>query len=186
MPHGIFESTNCASTHFAERIFDCVCEKDLDNGVFGYMDGLADGFSHIYNFVPGVKEGEKVVVVDQPAWNEDECRITNQRRDEFYIPAGTPFRVRVIKETDEFAVNEYAISADTRAVVTGTTDFVANDVFMTIGDDGKLVAATASTDGAAMEGRIMRKRMQGAKLVTPLRPYGSAHELYTVKVITLA
>lgn len=186
MPYGVVESTNMASTHFAERIFDCVATQDIENGMFGYMDGLADGFSHIYNFVPGVKEGEKVVMVDQPAWNEDECKRSNQRRDKFFIPAGTAFRVRVVKETDEFAVNIYAVSEDSRATVTGTTDFAANDVFMTIGDNGKLVASTSSTDGAVMEGRVMRKRIYGGQLVTPLRTYGSAHELFTVKVITLA
>ena len=186
MTYGVVESTNMASTHFAERIFDCVATQDIENGMFGYMDGLADGFSHIYNFVPGTKKGEKVVMVDQPAWNEDECKRSNQRRDKFFVPAGMPFRVRVVKETDEFAVNIFAIEEASRATVADTTDFAANDVFVTVGDSGKLVASTSSTDGAVMEGRVMRKRIYGGQLVTPLRTYGSAHELFTVKVTTLA
>lgn len=186
MPYGVVESTNLASVHFAKRIFDCVATQDIENGMLGYLDGLADGYSHIYNFVPGTKEGEEVVLVNQPAWNEDECKRSNQRRDKFFIPAGTPFRVHVLAKDDEFAVNIFAIDEASRATVTGTTDFTANDVFMTIGDNGKLVASTSSTEGAVMEGRVMRKRIYGGQLVTPLRTYGSAHELFTVKVITLA
>ena len=60
----VFESTNMGSTHYAERIFDAVATTDVENGTFGYLDGLADGESNIYKFVAGTKEGEPVVVVD--------------------------------------------------------------------------------------------------------------------------
>ena len=74
----VFESTNMGSTKYAERIFDAVAEKDIENGTFGYLDGLADGESVIYKFVEGFKAGEPVVVVDNPAWKEDESKITKQ------------------------------------------------------------------------------------------------------------
>ena len=141
--HTVFESVNMASTKYAERIFDCVCDEDVDNGTFGYMGELVD--RNIYKFVKGTKAGEKVLVVDVPAWDEDESSVLNQRRNRFYIPKGTPFRARVVKVNDEFGITIEGVSAATQAVVTEEKDFMANDVFLTVGDDGKLVAATTST-----------------------------------------
>lgn len=178
--HTVFESVNMASTKYAERIFDCVCDEDVDNGTFGYMGELVD--RNIYKFVKGAKSGEKVLVVDVPAWDEDESSVLNQRRNRFYIPAGTPFRARVVKINDEFGITIEGVSAATQSVVTEQTDFMANDVFLTVGDDGKLVASNASTDGAVMEARVERKRMHGAKLITPLRQYGSDYFMYEARI----
>lgn len=77
----VFESVNMKSTHYAERIFDAVATEDIENGTFGYLDGLDDGEDVIYKFVKGSATGKQVVVVDQPVWNSDECKITNQRKD---------------------------------------------------------------------------------------------------------
>ena len=179
----VFDSVNMASTKYAERIFDCVCDEDVDNGTFGYMDKLVD--RNIYKFVKGTKDGEKVLVADQPAWDEDESSVLNQRRNRFYIPAGTPFRARVVKVNDEFGITIEGISADTQTVVSEQTDFMANDVFLTVGKDGKLVASSNSTDGAIMEARIERKRLMGAKLITPLRQYGSDSFMYEARIKAL-
>ena len=181
--HTVFDSVNMASTKYAERIFDCVCDEDVDNGTFGYMGELVD--RNIYKFVKGTKAGEKVLVADQPAWDEDESSVLNQRRNRFYIPAGTPFRARVLKVNDEFGITIEGVSADTQAVVSEQTDFMANDVFLTVGDDGKLVASATSTDGAIMEARVERKRMHGAKLITPLRQYGSDYYMYEARIKVL-
>lgn len=182
--HTVFESVNMASTKYAERIFDCVCDEDIDNGTFGYMGELVD--RNIYKFMKGTKAGEKVLVVDVPAWDEDESSVLNQRRNRFYIPAGTPFRARVVKVNDEFGITIEGVSVATQSVVTEQTDFMTNDVFLTVGDDGKLVASTASNDGAIMEARIERKRMHGAKLITPLRQYGSDYFMYEARIKVLA
>lgn len=184
MKHTVFSSTNMASTKYAERIFDVVCDEDVDNGTFGYMGELVD--RNIYKFVKGTKAGEKVLVADQPAWSEDESSVLNQRRSNFYIPAGTCFRARVVKVNDEFGITIEGVSAGTQEVVSEQTDFMKNDVFLTVGDDGKLVASTSSTDGAIMEARIERKRLMGAKLVTPLRQYGSDNFMYEARIKTLA
>ena len=172
------------AVHFAERIFDCVADEEIENGTFGYMGELVD--RNIYKFKKGTKEGATVVVVNQPAWTEDTCRTSNQRRDKFVIPAGTPFRVFVVHEEDEFGITIEGISADTQNIVADETDFAANDVFLTIGADGKLVASNASTDGAVMEARVERKRMLGATLVTPLREYGYANAMYEARIKVLA
>lgn len=178
--YSVFESTNMGSTHYAERIMDAVCDIDLENGVFGYLDGLADGYSHIYNFKVGMKDGEKVMVVDQPAWNPDECRKTNQRRDQFHIPAGQPFRCRVVKVNDEFAISVEGVTEATRAKMD-------EGAYVTIDNaTGKLVAAEERVEGAKFEGKVKRKRIEGGMLVTPLRNYGSQKVLYTVKVKTMA
>ena len=178
--HAVVESVNMASTKYAERIFDCVADVDLDNGTFGYMGELVD--RNIYKFIPGTKAGEKVLMVDVPVWDEDESSVLNQRRNRFYIPAGTPFRARAVKVNDEFGITIEGISAATQSVVSEQTDFMANDVFLTVGDDGKLVASATSTEGAVMEARVERKRMHGAKLITPLRQYGSDYFMYEARI----
>lgn len=178
--YNVFESTNMASTHYAERIFDAVADVDVENGTFGYLENLADGYSHIYNFKAGTKEGAFVVVADQPVWTEDTCRRTNQRKDKFVIEAGTPFRVRVIKKNDEFAIAAEGFTPDTR-------ENADADKYVTIdAATGKLVVADAAVEGSAMNGKIMRTRMMGSTLVTGIREYGYSRKMYEVKVEALA
>ena len=175
----VFESTNMASTHYAERIFDAVCNVDVENGTFGYLEGLADGYSHIYNFKAGVKEGEFVVVSDQPAWSEDTSRMTNQRKDNFVIKAGTPFRVRVVKKNDEFAISAEGFTP-------ATMEAADKDKYVTIDESGKLAVANAPVDGAVMNGKIMRTRVMGGIVQTAVRDYGYSRKMYEIKVETLA
>lgn len=182
--HTVFDSVNMASTKYAERIFDCVCDEDIDNGTFGYMGELVD--RNMYKFITGTKVGEKVLVVDVPAWDEDESSVLNQRRAHFFIPAKTPFRARVVKVNDEFGITIEGIAPTSQATVTDATDFMTEDVFLTVGEDGKLVAATTSADDAVMEARIERKRLMGAKLITPLRQYGSDNFMYEARIKVLA
>lgn len=179
MIHGVLETTNMGATRFAERIFDCVSDVDLDNGVIGHMEELAEGYTHIYKFVPGVKAGEPVLIVNAPAWSEDESRIECQRKDTFYIPAGTPFRAFVMKVTDEFAVNAACATPETQ-------DAMAVGKFVSVDEaTGKLVVADAAAEDAGFVGEIMRKRVQGGKIVTPLRSYGRVHDMFTIKVKAL-
>lgn len=182
----VFESVNMGSTHYAERIFDAVAAVDVENGTFGYLDGLADGETHTYNFVAGTKAGKKVVVADNPAWTEDTCSIVNQRKDKYVIPAGTRFRVRVVKVNDEFGITIEGVTAATRNVVTDVSDFTANNVYLTIDTTGKLVAATESADDAVMEARIERKRMVGGALVTSAHTYGYSKAMYEARIEVLA
>lgn len=170
-----FESTNMASTHYAKRIFDAVCEKPVENGTFGYLDGVETEGGVIYKFVAGTKEGCEVVVADQPAWTEDTSRMTNQRKDKFRIEAGVPFRVRVVAKNDEFALSPEGFA--------GTPEI---DKYVSINADGKLEVADTVAEGAAMVGKIMRKRQIGSTLVTGVRTYGYARVMHTVKVESLA
>lgn len=184
--YNVFESISMGTTNYAERIFDAVSDVDIENGTFGYLNGLADGESNIYNFAVGTKSGESVVVADQPAWDEDTCRRTNQRRDKFVIKAGTPFRVRVVKVNDEFATAIEGVTAGTQSVVTAVTDFTTTNVYLTIDNaTGKLVASTSSTDDAVMEAKIERKRMTGGTLVTAANTYGYSKPLYEARIKTL-
>ncbi len=173
MAYTVFESSNMASTHYAERIFDAVCEEQVENGTFGYLDGSEDGV--IYKFVKGTKEGCDVVVADQPAWTEDTSRMTNQRKDKFAIEAGVPFRARVVKVNDEMALSKEGFK--------GTPE---NGKFVSIDTDGKLKVADTATEGAVMTGKIVRKRQVGSTLVTDLRTYGYSRMMYTVKVEAMA
>lgn len=182
----VFESTNMASTHYAERIFDAVSDVDVENGTFGYLDGLVEGEQVVYKFVAGYKKGEPVVVVDHPAWSEDTCRITNQRRDKYVNEAGKKFRVRVVKKLDEFGITIEGVTSATQAVVTAVSDFTANSVFLTIDATGKLVASATSTADAVMEAKIMRKRIVGGTLITTAHKYGYSAAMYEAKVVALA
>ena len=175
----VFESVNMGSTHYAERIFDAVADVDVENGTFGYLDGLAEGETHVYKFVAGTKAGEKVVVADQPVWNEDTCLRSNQRKDKFVITAGTKFRVRVVKVNDEFGITIEGIKDDTQ----NKMDIGA---YLTIDATGKLVAKTATTADAVMEAVVERKRMVGGSLTTAAHVYGHSKTMYEARVKTLA
>jgi len=178
--YGVYESVNQKSTRGAERIFDCVASTDIENGTFGYLNGLATGESVVYNFAVGTSDGKEIVVVDQPAWTADTTYKSNQRKDKFIIPAGTKFRVRVIADNDEFAVN-------TACVTTASVANFAVDAFVTIdATTGKLVASATTTADVAFEGTVIRKRVQGATLVTAANTYGYSRDMYEIKVTTLA
>ena len=186
MAYTAFESTNMATTKYAERIFDAVAATDIENGTFGYLNGLATGEKVTYNFVAGTTSGLKIgdiVVVDQPAWDVDTSRITNQRRDKFVIKAGTRFRVRVVKKNDEFAESIDGFTSATQSVVTAVTNFATTAVYTSIdATTGKLVAATTKPQSGVIIGRIMRKRISGGTLVTTAHTYGYKRDMYEIKI----
>lgn len=189
MAYTVFESTNMASTKYAERIFDAVAAVDVENGTFGYLDGLATGESVTYNFKVGTKAGltiGDIVVVDQPAWTEDTSKITNQRKDKFIIKAGTRFRVRVVRKNDEFAVSIDGFTSATQATITAVTNFTTTTIYTSIDSTtGKLVAATTKPSGVIV-GQIMRKRITGGTLVTTANTYGYKRDMYEIKITDVA
>lgn len=176
----VFESTNMASTKYATRIFDCVATEDIENGTFGYIEELADGYDVVYNFHKGYKAGATVIVADQPAWTEDTCRMTNQRKDKFIIEAGTVFRVREVRKNDEFSISAEGFTP-------ATVENVGVDKYVTIDETtGKLVVGNSAVESAVMNGKIMRKRVMGNTLVTAAHNYGYSRVMYEVKVESLA
>lgn len=177
--YGVFESTNMASTKYAERILDAVATKDIENGTFGYLDGLATGESNIYNFVAGTKAGKPVVVVDNPAGDEDTSLKINQRKDKYINKAGIPFRVRVVKKGDEFAINEACVTSD-------SVSNLDTDAYLTIDTTGKLVAKTATTASAIMEAQVRRKRVAGGMIKTVAHNYGYSRKMYEAVIDVLA
>lgn len=187
MAYSVFDSTNMASTKYAERIFDAINSNNIENGTFGYLNGLATGESVTYNFVAGTKNGLKIgdiVVADQPAWDYDECKRSNQRRDKFVIKGGVKFRARTVRKNDELAYSIDGFTAATQSVVTGTTDFSTTAVYVTIDSStGKLVASTTKPVSGVIVGQIMRKRTSGATLVTSAHSYGYSRVMYEIKII---
>lgn len=185
--YAVADTCNLRAVHFAERIMDGVAEEDIENGVFGYYEKLADGESVIYKFEKGTKEGCDPVMVKNPEWRPDESRMINQRRDQFINLAGVPFRMFHLEKGDEFGISIEGISEDTQSVVLGVSDFAATPVYLTIGADGKLAASTSKSEGdVVMEAQIMRKRMVGANVVTPLREVGGGYVMYEAKINVLA
>ena len=173
--HTVCETTNLRAVHYAARIFDAVATEDIDNGTFGYLDGLETEGGVIYKFVKGTKEGAAVVMAHNPEWTEDTSRMINQRKDKFFIPAGTPFRALVIDELDEFALSAEGFAGTPEA-----------NKYVSINANGKLEVADAPVDGAAMNAKIMRTRVVGSTLVTGVRNYGYSRKMYEVKVESLA
>ena len=173
--HAVCETTNLRAVHYAERIWDAISDKDIDNGTIGYIDGQAEEGGVIYNFVAGTKEGMNPVLVHMPEWNADTSNRLNQRKDKFFNEAGVPFRAFTLKEGDEFALSEHGFAG---------TPVVGN--FVSVDANGKLAVADAPVEGAVMVGEIMRERRIGSTLVTDLRTYGYERMMYTVRVVSLA
>lgn len=175
MAYTVFESTNMASTKGAERIFDAVADGDIEVGTFGYLNGLTNNESVVYNFVKGTKKDFAVVVADAPAWDEDTCRITNQRKDKFVIPAGTRFRVRVVAENDEFAISAEGFESASQSKLQAKK-------FVTIHSDGKLKVENSEQANAIMNAEIMRVRVVGGVINTTANKYGYSRNMYEVKI----
>lgn len=184
----VFWSSNLRATHFAERIFDAVCDEVVENGTFGYLEKQHEEFDgHVYKFVKGFKAGEPVFVAHNPEWNYDNSRLTSQAKHNFVIEAKTPFRAFGLHKLDEFGISIEGITPATREMVENEKDFIGNNVYLTIDETtGKLVASAESNPDAVMEARIMRKYITGNKLVTPLRSYGRSSEIYEAKINVLA
>lgn len=172
----VFESTNMQSTHPGGRIYDCVATEVLENGTVGYIEELAEGESHIFKFVKGAKDGLDPIVVDQPCWDPDESRMTNQRRDQFVIPAGTPFRVRELARNDEFGLNKEGFTLASQAQVK-VGAYVTVDTAT-----GKFVAQV-DKPGSGSYGKIMRVRKMGETLVTAAHTYGGTMELFEIRIL---
>ena len=175
MVHTVCETTNLRAVHYAERIWDAVADKDIDNGTLGYLDGVSVEGGVIYNFMTGTKEGATPVLVHMPEWTEDTSNRLNQRKDKFVNVAGVPFRCFTLHKGDEFALSEEGFD--------GTPEI---GKFVSVNENGKLTVADAPVDGAVMVGQIMRKRQIGSTLVTGVRTYGYPRMMYTVKVESLA
>ena len=175
MAHTVFESTNLRSTSGAERIFDCVATEDIDNGMVGGLGELAEGMSHVYKFVEGVPADHTFVIVDQPAWSADTTRTVNQRRDAFFVPAGTVFRARVLARNDEFGITTVGFTADSK-------DAVKPGAYAVVDASGKFKAQAEKPESGSYC-QIMRKRTLGATLVTNAHTYGDTYELFELRVI---
>lgn len=172
----VFESTNMQSTHPGGRIYDCVATEVLENGTVGYIEELAEGESHIFKFVKGAKDGLDPIVIDQSAWDTDTSRMTNQRRDQFVIPAGTPFRARRIATHDVFAVTKDGFT-------TASQEQVKVGAYVTVDTTTGKFVAQAAVPGSGSYGKIDRKRILGGALVTAAHNYGGTTELFEIRIV---
>ena len=175
MVHTVCETTNLRAVHYAERIWDAVADFDVENGMLGHLEELADGETHTYNFVKGAVAGKQVVLAHNPEWTEDTSNRLNQRKDKFYIPAETKFRAFTLAVGDEFALSKEGFAGEPEV-----------GKYVSINADGKLAIADEAPADAVMVGKIMRKRQIGSTLVTGVRTYGYARMMYEVKVEALA
>lgn len=173
--YAVIESTNMASTRYAERIYDAVATEDIENGTVGYIEDYVDDEGVVYAFNKGYKEGAILVIVDQVAWDYDTTLISKQRKDNFICKAGTPFRVRALKLGDEFGLTKEGFTSVTR-------DTLAKDMYVTIDNTtGKLVVE-ALEPTANVYGKIIKKELHGGQLATSANNYGYVSEMYIVKI----
>ena len=171
----VCETTNLRAVHYAERIWDAVADFEVENGMLGHLEDLAEGETHTYNFVKGAEAGKQVVLAHNPEWTEDTSNRLNQRKDKFFIPEGTKFRAFTLAVGDEFALSKEGFVGEPEA-----------GKYVSINADGRLVVADEAPADAVMVGKIMRKRQVGSTLVTSLRTYGYQCMMYEVKVEALA
>lgn len=173
--YAVIESTNMASTRYAERIYDAVATEDIENGTVGYIEDYVDDEGVVYAFNKGYKEGAILVIVDQVAWDYDTTLISKQRKDNFICKAGTPFRVRALKLGDEFGLTKEGFTSATR-------DTLAKDMYVTIDNTtGKLVVEE-SEPTTNVYGKIIKKELRGGQLATSANDYGYVSEMYIVKI----
>ena len=92
----------------------------------------------------------------------------------------TKFNVRVVKKTDEFAVS-------TEGFTDATRDKADKNKFVTIDSTtGKLVVSDATSSSATVEGKIMRKHIDGSVRTTVAHNYGYSRVMYEIKIEKMA
>ncbi len=124
--YAVFESTNMKAVHYG-GIADAVFTADIENGTFGYLDGLAtisgtEKHPVVYNFKKGVSAGKPVYVVNNPAWVENPHTLADQNRDQYIVPTGTAFRAFRVLPEDKFAVTREGFTENVAVGDTVTID----------------------------------------------------------------
>lgn len=161
MPYTIFESANMKSIHYAERMRDAVCTSDTENGTIGYIPIVPNG--DYYDFTPGLSdkaEFAKIVLADNPPYDEEGVLLEAQRRSEYIIFANDKFRIRAVAVDDELKYSIDGFTAATQNLVKDTDDFYADPVYAYVDDTtGKLVASETAPSGEEFAGQITGKQM---------------------------
>lgn len=178
--HAIFESSMLGSTYYAERIMDGVAKEDLDNGVVGYLaETPKEGF--VYEFTKGTKAGERLVVIDAPP--VPQVLGTSLRNDSnralFFNPSGIAFRVRVLKETDEFGITPEGFDETSRKNI-------KVGAYVTVDANGKFVAGAIKEEESEFLGVIVGERNMGTTVAVAGGTLGDLSPIYRVKVQKLA
>lgn len=145
--YNVIESVNMKSTNYAERIFDVVLDEDIENGTFGYLDGLAEGETHIYKFKKGTPTaGKDLIVIDQPVWSPDSIIQRRLKESDWINKKGAVVRARVVGHTDEIGFNEKGFASKAPEV----------GVKLTVDANGKLAEGVA--DEGSFGFTVMRIR----------------------------
>lgn len=194
MAYGVIESANMASTKYAEHIYDAVnATTDIENGTVGYITPTEATTGVIYPFTKGtngIKATSILVIVDQPAWDYDTCKITNQRLDKFIIKAGTPFRVRGIAKNDVIALNEACFESDAVTAAAATAGIVGGSLKIAKNSTtGKFSLSSATTVTLDAESKLVvaveAKRIEGATIVSTASIAGYKKTMYDLRVVSV-
>lgn len=111
MVYGVVHTTNLSGCD----TYSFQATSDIENGALVTKGDLVNGERDIYvaNTPATVTLAtEKVYLVANPAWDYDECKITNQNEENYINKAGVPFRVYDLKPTKKFRITNYSITGD--------------------------------------------------------------------------
>lgn len=139
MMHAFFETTFYSiNNDFPNRFLhflDCIANEDVESGIVGYIDDAFCCEDRVYNFVVGkpVNDKQIVAVVSPPVHYENT------------ISAGTPFRVFIPRENRIIMTNSFTFEESNRKFI-DDIDVDANKVFVSVGDNGKLIASLNYTN----------------------------------------
>lgn len=103
--HGIAESTKlygCMNVSF-------VATEDIDNGSIVTDDGLANGYTDVYN-AKAPTTADKVYVVIHPVYGYDERLEEEKNEDNYTNETGKPFRTYELKPMRKFKVSSDMIT----------------------------------------------------------------------------
>lgn len=174
--YAVFESTNMKAVHYG-GIADAVFTADIENGTFGYLDGLANEtettkYPVIYNFKKGVSQGKPVYVVNNPAWVENPHTLADQNRDQYIVPTGTAFRAFRVLTEDKFGLTREGFTENVAVGDTVTIDTTT----------GKLKKLAQNGTASGLTGTIEYTRVIPG---TRTLQHKDGNLLYVVKVTAL-
>lgn len=149
--YGIADTTKVKAVRAGHIYSLCNKTVDIENGWFVHKGELMEGQAEIYEAVIPTAASiadTPVVFVAHPAWNYDDCSLTNQNESNYINKSGTSFRAYEIVPGDIVAITDY--SADKGSLA----DFEAGN-YVTVQDGTGRIVASSAKPANAFVGKIV-------------------------------
>lgn len=103
--YGVVHTTNIRNP----RLYDFQSTVDVENGTLIAKGNVITDERNIYaGEVPTADT--PVYLVANPAWDYDECRVTNQNEDQFINEKDRAYRVYGLCKNDRYRVTDYSLT----------------------------------------------------------------------------